>query len=798
MASYKLLKTPLILTCFVLVIFMMRQNNITPSRGLRHSVRLLTERILTSGSRPSTTLCDGIITEDSYSESEVEKAEKVGDSLSKTRGGNPLEDWVVNGSEDTFADDYAKGLVPFFAPWPVLFVISILTCFGFLMNWCCIYGCCKNCCKCCKCCHGPKEQKKMKIYIAISGLFLVGMLGSAAAGLVFAPKVSNGMNVTFCTCLISVENLVYGETSESWLGFNGILTSLYDVQSQFSTTVTNLNAIGGSQTNMNTAYNNAVTANSDLYTNNQGQTVTRADPDETTAYSPDYIANLGPVATSGTYTYLIKQELDNWKTTISSAITDIDNSITSLKSQQTAIADAIDAGIDTAQSITDSLNDVIDSLGDNGSTIKDAVKLVGTGLIALFAVNMAFSLIAIGSVGMVSWMKVKFFNKILHFSWCAINLMTVLAFLLATLTFPVSVVLVESCGVFDLTLNDQDFFNDVTDKIFSGGSSDAKSILNTCFYGSGLALDELGLTTDLSYFDTIYDQLDAVNDIIPLSGTYTNANPPESVVIPPQQTLVDETLDGEVADSTETVTDLKTLNKGTNSASYSCISLQDTWVLNSASCTDSSYYTFLSTDSDVQGRGSKVCIGFVDAWMSPSTKDIDNRYDTTYFPASCTNPSLTTVKALVTGFENNRDEINTLFTNVQTDLQNVADKQKLFSQEIVTFINSIQQVKSDVAALQDSLVGTTNGLIPNTNCKFIGSDLRKLQVAMCSSFVSSLYQSSVVMIVMGCMSLCATIFTFCLAKRFSLNKDKQVTPDNNNQVAKNDPFQDPFQDRAVN
>ncbi len=640
----------------------------------------------------------------------------------------------------------------------------------------------------------------MKIYIAISSVFLVGMLGSAAAGLVFAPKVSKGLNMTFCTCLINMENLVYGETSETWLGFNGILTSLYDVQSQFSTTVTSLNAIGGSQTTMNTKYNDAVTANSDLYTNNQGKTVDRADPAETTDYSPDYIANLGPVATSGTYTYLIKQELDNWKSTISNAITEIDNSITSLQSQQTAISDAIDAGIVTAQSITDSLNDVIDSLDDSGPTIKDGVKAVGMGLTALFAVNIAFSLIAIVSVGMVGWMKVKFFNKILHFSWCVINLMTFLTFLLASLTFPVSVVLVESCEVFQLTLNDQDFFNDVTDKIFSGGSSDAKSILNTCFYGSGLALDELGLTTDLGYFDTIYDQLDAVDAIIPLSGTYTNANPPESAVIPPQQTLVSETLDGETADSTEIVTDLKTLNKGTNSASYSCISLQDTWVLNSASCTDSNYYTFLSADAETKSRGSKVCIGMVDAWMQPSTKDITLRYDTTYFPASCTSPTLARVQALVTGLENNRDQIETLFTDVQTDLQNVADKQKEFSQEIVTFVNSIQQVKSDVAALQDSLVGEVNGLIPNTNCKFIGSDLRKLQVGMCATFASSIYQSSVVMVVMSVFAFLATIFTFCLAKRFSLGikKDSKVDPNKHNEMAKDDPFQDPFQSPTPN
>lgn len=426
------------------------------------------------------------------------------------------------------------------------------------------------------------------------------------------------------------------------------------------------------------------------------------------------------------------------------------------------------------------------------------MKGVGSGLTALFAVNLVFSIVALGSIGMIKFMKIKFFNKILHFSWCVIILMTLLGFLIVTVTMPLGVVLIESCEVFKLTLTDEDFFNDVTDLLFSGGSSDTKSILHTCFYGSGLALDELGLTNDLSYFDTIYEELDKVNQIIPLSGSYTAANPPPSVVIPAQQTIVDNTLDGTLVDSAYTTTDLKNLNKVTNSASYSCISVQDTWVLNSGSCV--SGYTFLSGDAETKNYGSKVCIGFVDAWMDPTTKNIDLRYIPPKFPASCTSPTVTTVKNFVHGFENNRDDITTQFGFINTDLGTVTTKQKDYSKEVLTFVNKIKQVQSDVAALKDSLVGETNGVIPNTNCKFIGSDLRKLQVGMCATFASSIYQSSVVMVVMSVFAFLATIFTFCLAKRFSLGikKDSKVDPNKHNEMAKDDPFQDPFQSPTPN
>jgi len=285
-----MLKTPLIFACFVFVIYMMRQGDLTPSKGLRHSFKMLNQRILDSGSRPSTTLCDGVSFDESFSESDANRAQGFIDNLQKIRGGNPLEDWVLNGDEDTLFDDYGKGMIAWVAPWAVLAIISLLTCIGFVINWCCIFGCCKNCCKGCKCCKPAKEQGRWKLYMVVSGFFLVCMVGSAAAGLVFSPKVTKGINVTFCSALISVENLVHGETDEKWMGFNTILTSLNDLKTKFSSTVTSLNSISGSSTNMDTAYNDATTANEFLYTDNQGKTVSRADPAETTDYSPDYIA----------------------------------------------------------------------------------------------------------------------------------------------------------------------------------------------------------------------------------------------------------------------------------------------------------------------------------------------------------------------------------------------------------------------------------------------------------------------------------------------------------------------------
>jgi len=766
-----MLKTPFIFVCLVFVIYMMRQNDITLSKGLRHSFRILEDRILDSGPRPSISLCSGVTYDESYSEGDIKKSETFISNMQKLRGGNPLEDWVLNGNEDTVVDDYVVPMIPWIAPWPVLGIITLLTCIGFVSNWCCIFGCCKNC-KCCKCCKPAKEQGRVKLYMLISVFFLLCMVGCGAAGLVFSPKITKGINVTFCSALTSVENMVYGEPTFKWMGFDSLLVSLNDIKDQFLGVVNTLSDISGDQTNFNNAYTAAVNANDDLYTNNNGKpAVTRADPSKGT-YTPDYLANLGPSNTQGTYTYYIKQELDAWYNTVDTATSSINSAVDSLQGDQAAIEGAINSGIDSAQSILDSLNNVIDTLSDNGDQVKDGIKGAGYGLIALFGVNLLFSLVAILSIAMFGIVKIKFFSKVLHFSWCVINLMTILGFILSTLILPGSIVMMESCEVFRLALNDQDFFEEVTSKVFEGRSSNAQTILNTCFHGSGDALERLGLTNQLDYFDTIYGELDKVDALIPLDETYSATNPPPSVVIPAQLFLVNQYLTGKLPDKDTTAADLQALNKATNTNTHSCVNLKDLWILNSVNCTDSSYYVFQNADNENENVGSKTCLGF-DQWVSP--KNIDNRYTATYFPTGCTNPDYATVKALVNGFVDNRATVASYFTDIKNDLTTVSDRQRDFSVEAYSFVDGLQDVKRKVKNLRDSILGEENGVIPNTNCKFVGTNLRTLQASMCTGMMSNVYQAAIILIVMSVTALFATIFTFCLAKKFSVRKESKPT-----------------------
>jgi len=285
------MKSVFLFACLVFIVYMMRQNDMTFSRGLRHSFRILEKRILDSAARKSTTLCAGISFEGSYSEGDTKRADSFISNMKKIRKGNPLEDWVLNGSENTLVEDYVVPLIPWVAPWVVLAILTLFTCATFVTNWCCTYGCCKNSCQFCRCCKGPKTQGKARLYMIISSTLLLCIAGSAIAGVVFSPRISKGIGVTYCSALVFMENMVHGQSDLDWMGFNTILTSLNEVRTQFSNTVDSLNTIAGSQTDMDNAYNDAIDANDDFYTNNKDKTdVPRADPEKASVYTPDYIA----------------------------------------------------------------------------------------------------------------------------------------------------------------------------------------------------------------------------------------------------------------------------------------------------------------------------------------------------------------------------------------------------------------------------------------------------------------------------------------------------------------------------
>jgi len=395
----------------------------------------------------------------------------------------------------------------------------------------------------------------------------------------------------------------------------------------------------------------------------------------------------------------------------------------------------------------------------------------------VFIANLVLAIFAIASIVMVGMMKVKFFNKLLHLNWCIVIILTIFCWILATFFLPSSVVMLEVCGVIDLSLNDQPYFEKALGQFFDGDSQQAKDIALTCLYGDGKALETLGLDDKIDYFDTIYDEIDKVKEYIPLDGTYDAANPPPAISIPLQQWYLGAVYDGLIPDSETTVNQLITLNQYVNSQTSSCTTAKDTWIINSANCTTSHGNVFGLSSPDTYDIPNPTCVG-LDAW----TRNGNLRYTLANYPDGCGTVDRTYVQKFVNGFVQHRTNVKNLIkdsaSNIKDSLDDVEAAHRTFAGNIMSFVDEIIDVKEDLQDLEASLVGDERGLIPNTNCQFIKTDLNNLQRSMCVGFVATIYQTAIVMIVTSFMAFISTIMIFCLAKKFSSPEktDSKVNP----------------------
>lgn len=774
------MKTPtkpvFLLLGFVLVIYVMRHNDLSISKGLRGSVT----RILSSGTRPSQRLCAGISLEESFSSGDISRAKGFMDNLKSQRGGNPLEDLIANSGGKFSSDDakdYGMPLLKYLVPWAVFFVLSFLLCIGFYLNWCCMFGICKNV-KICKCCKVPKEPKRIKLCMGITGFFLVGMLGASIAGTIFSTKISKGMEVTFCSALGMVENLVYGKPEEKWIGLKGVVSSIEDIKSQFLGIIDNVDQISD-PSSLSGSYGDTVTAIDALYSNLQNREIPEPNNlNDAKNYKIEYIQNLGPKGDQNTYTYFLQEELNGWRDTIVGAQDLINDAVGDLQGQKNSIDSSLTSGISTANDIVGDVESVINDLEDSGQTVKDIFKGAGYGVMGIFIANLVLALFAIASMIMVGLLKVKFFNKLLHLNWCIVIILTIFCWILSTFFLPASVVMLEACGVLDRGINDQTFFTNVMNQVFSEDASQAKDIALTCMHGDGYALETLGLNESLGYFQTIYDEIDKVNEYIPIDGGYSAGNPPPSVSITLQQELLQAIYDGLIPDSQTTVAQLTTFNGFVDS---SCSQSNDRWYLNSQNCSNNGAVFQLSSSNDFD-IPRETCIG-LDMWNGRAGS---SRYTSAVYPDGCNNVNTDYIQKYVDGFVQHRNNLRNLIkdggaSSIESYMNEIYDKHRIFAAQIMTFVGQVKDVKDDLMGLEDALIGPQNGVIANTNCRFIKTDLNTLQQAMCIGFVATLYQTAIVMIVTSFMAFFSTIFVFCLAKKFSApenqnGKEGKVNP----------------------
>jgi len=270
----------------ILTIYFLRSTEFAPVRSLQSGVsRFLDEQQLIAK------FCDGVSTNDTYTDSQRDTAEGYRTSLGKVRPDDKTLTGLINSNEpsDDFLEDYGKSMIPILLPWLIFFVIGAVGCILFVFNWCCINcSCCRSCA--CRCCLAPKTNRGMKTCAIASVFFMLMTIGAATAGIIFATKVPGEANATICWTVRLIEKINEGSDDDNWIGLNPALVTLDDITHQITSTVNGLSAFNTILGKLTSNINNATNLVTLTYEDNQDVTVSRIDPDQTTPYTPDYIS----------------------------------------------------------------------------------------------------------------------------------------------------------------------------------------------------------------------------------------------------------------------------------------------------------------------------------------------------------------------------------------------------------------------------------------------------------------------------------------------------------------------------
>ena len=388
---------------------------------------------------------------------------------------------------------------------------------------------------------------------------------------------------------------------------------------------------------------------------------------------------------------------------------------------------------------------------------------------------MLIAILALTSILLVCF-GLKFMNKLIHFSWCALGFLMLLGWILSTVALPLTLFLFEGCETTDKVINEPAFFNQTFDKFIGSdtkNTQEAKDTLYRCLYGNGDILGQFQVKDNLAQFNQIFTYLDYTSNLTEYVQVV-----PDSIVIPIHEAFISEFDKGYLPDAALVVEDLITLNYLSNKNYYKCTQMMDTWVLNSINCTASYGTVFSSGDAPDFNINSPTCIG-MDIWGS---KDISQRYNANTFPEQyCGSVGNTFTNLYLQNFVDrfvaSRGEVDTVFKKLGTSLGDITTKNKLFMNSVKNITQSFVPIINSTRVIYNALANTTDGLFANSNCSFVRESLFDIRDNMCVGFISSLYQTTVAMIFISFMAFFGTFSLFCLAKKFLARLEKgRVNP----------------------
>ena len=333
------------------------------------------------------------------------------------------------------------------------------------------------------------------------------------------------------------------------------------------------------------------------------------------------------------------------------------------------------------------------------------------------------------------------------------------------ITIPTAVLISEACAAADMLLTNTTFFMNNT----------LINNLQECFQGDGDYFKSANLTSELQNF---------IGLTAPIQNIQYYLHPfNDSLILPTINTIVNNissfkspSISLKNSGDDDPIISLNNMNSWTNylaktslqSSKGSCSISLDEWEFTSLKCNATTIYQ--STDPFDKMFGQSICLDFGTAYTANFNTA---RYNDTNF-GSCSNYHNISVNDIIINYYNALQNyvISTkmIFDGLSNEYGNLTLQNTNYNDKLRVITGQINALNISAAIILDSIKNPINGLHQNMNCSFLKEATRDFYSNLCLDFISSIFQISIIMIVMSIFGLISMLLTFYLSRKFTAQK----------------------------
>eukprot|EP00743_Colponemidia_sp_Colp-15_P000834 GILK01000920.1.p1 GENE.GILK01000920.1~~GILK01000920.1.p1 ORF type:complete len:802 (+),score=131.68 GILK01000920.1:64-2406(+) len=419
------------------------------------------------------------------------------------RGGDQqLVPVVQSGKGNVDMMDYAMSLMYWGGPFLALFVLSF---FGWFSYCCCVF-----------CCGAKKKkiteaQVRSNCFKLIPSLFYAffacAIIVFSALGFTYEQQVSDGVGDLACGIVTFFNELNNGTTAMPHNSLSEAASNMTSIYNEYDNAKNNVSSLASASNSTFIQYGlrDIVNPINTFISDTNGKTFTHPSGNvpctlcttlatSMTTANTSITTNLGPTVTNlqSAYIGLVNQLSDSTVKTL------------------------VQTGADAVNSVITQVNELRDNFKNQYNSNIKYREYVNSGFIAIFAVFIGGAFIGAIAILLAGLLRMRKFTAMTHFSWCTLQLVTVIGLLFAGIFLPIGIVLSETCSALNTVIDPTNV--NVTDTI-NGINAASATAIKTCILGNGNIQTAFGMNQALD-FGYVYDQLNQINTAsVPTSAT---------------------------------------------------------------------------------------------------------------------------------------------------------------------------------------------------------------------------------------------------------------------------------------